>query len=221
MRCRRCTGLRASEVAIGLATIEGEGFVIRGHFDPGIERRPVVRAASARPHSQLHAATVARGRSNRSRHRISCASCFAGNALHPGTQREGRAGVAATIAQLQGFEIPAGVWEETVLPSRVSGYRSAWLDELCMSGEVAWARLRVRDDPGAGLAAAKQLVGVARNPGDAGDAVGSPVVAPVGARRGAAPGADIGRDSRCPRRAPRARRAVHERHRHACAQASQ
>jgi len=26
----------------------------------------------------------------------------------PGTQREGRAGVAATIAQLQGFEIPAG-----------------------------------------------------------------------------------------------------------------
>jgi ATP-dependent helicase Lhr and Lhr-like helicase len=37
-----------------------------------------------------------------------------------------------------------------VLPSRVAGYRSAWLDELCMSGEVAWARLRVRDDPGAG-----------------------------------------------------------------------
>jgi ATP-dependent Lhr-like helicase len=67
----------------------------------------------------------------------------------PGTQREGRAGVAATIAQLQGFEIPAGVWEETVLPSRVAGYRSAWLDELCMSGEVAWARLKVRDEPGA------------------------------------------------------------------------
>ena len=65
----------------------------------------------------------------------------------PGTQREGRAGVAATIAQLQGFEIPAGVWEETVLPSRVSGYRSAWLDEFCMSGEVAWARLKVRDEP--------------------------------------------------------------------------
>ena len=66
--------------------------------------------------------------------------------VSPGTQREGRAGVAATIAQLQGFEIPAGVWEETVLPSRVSGYRSAWLDELCMSGEVAWARLKVRED---------------------------------------------------------------------------
>jgi len=43
------------------------------------------------------------------------------------------------------------VWEETVLPSRVSAYRSAWLDELCMSGEVAWARLKVREDvdPGA------------------------------------------------------------------------
>jgi ATP-dependent Lhr-like helicase len=39
-----------------------------------------------------------------------------------------------------------------VLPSRVSGYRSAWLDELCMSGEVAWARLKVREDADPGAA---------------------------------------------------------------------
>jgi len=63
----------------------------------------------------------------------------------PDTQREGRAGLAATIAQLQGFEIPAGTWEANVLPARISGFHSAWLDQLCMSGEVAWARLRVRE----------------------------------------------------------------------------
>jgi ATP-dependent Lhr-like helicase len=143
------TGLRASEVAIGLAAIEGEGFVIRGHFDPGISddqwcaRRLLVR---------IHSYTQ-----QRLRREIEpvTAQDFVRFLLRwqrvaPGTLREGRAGVAATIAQLQGFEIPAGVWEETVLPSRVAGYRSAWLDELCMSGEVAWARLRVRDDPGAG-----------------------------------------------------------------------
>jgi ATP-dependent Lhr-like helicase len=31
-----------------------------------------------------------------------------------------------------------------VLPARVAGYRPEWLDELCLSGEVAWARLAVR-----------------------------------------------------------------------------
>jgi ATP-dependent helicase Lhr and Lhr-like helicase len=141
------TGLRQSDVAIGLAAIEGEGFVIRGHFDPGISdeqwcaRRLLVR---------IHGYTQ-----QRLRQEIEpvTAQDFVRFLLRwqrvaPGTQREGRAGVAATIAQLQGFEIPAGVWEETVLPSRVSGYRSAWLDELCMSGEVAWARLKVRDEPG-------------------------------------------------------------------------
>ena len=31
------TGLSATEIAVGLAMLEGEGFAIRGHFDPGIE----------------------------------------------------------------------------------------------------------------------------------------------------------------------------------------
>ncbi len=52
------------------------------------------------------------------------------------------------------FEIPAGTWEEVVLPSRVAGYRSDWLDQLCLSGELAWGRLRVRDDTGEEGAAA-------------------------------------------------------------------
>ena len=45
------------------------------------------------------------------------------------------------IAQLQGFELAAAGWEREVLPARVAGYDPAWLDELCLSGEVAWGRL--------------------------------------------------------------------------------
>ena len=139
------TGLSPSEVAIALAAIEGEGFVIRGHFDPGIsDEQWCARRLLARIHSYTQ---------HRLRQEIEPVSAqdfvrflLRWQRVAPGTQREGRAGVAATIAQLQGFEIPAGVWEETVLPSRVAGYRSAWLDELCMSGEVAWVRLKVRDD---------------------------------------------------------------------------
>ena len=62
-----------------------------------------------------------------------------------GTRREGRFGVLAVIEQLQGFETAAGVWESAVLASRVEGYRRDWLDELCLSGQVAWGRLTVRD----------------------------------------------------------------------------
>jgi ATP-dependent Lhr-like helicase len=37
-----------------------------------------------------------------------------------------------------------------VLAARVAGYRREWLDELCLSGQVSWGRLSVRDaDPDA------------------------------------------------------------------------
>ncbi len=46
--------------------------------------------------------------------------------------------VRDVIAQLQGVPLPAPVWEQDVLPVRVPGYRSAWLDELCAAGDVVW-----------------------------------------------------------------------------------
>ncbi|HMD46384.1 MAG TPA: DEAD/DEAH box helicase [Acidimicrobiales bacterium] len=57
---------------------------------------------------------------------------------------EGRAGLLAVVEQLAGLEIPAGDWESRVLPARVAGYQPQWLDELCLSGEVAWGRLTAR-----------------------------------------------------------------------------
>ena len=54
---------------------------------------------------------------------------------------EGPAGVLAVVEQLAGFEAPAAEWERSILPARVSGYRPGWLDELCLSGRVAWGRL--------------------------------------------------------------------------------
>ena len=64
--------------------------------------------------------------------------------MAPGTHREGRRGLLAAIEQLQGFELAAGSWEESVLPARVTSYRPEWLDDLCLSGEVVWARLSLR-----------------------------------------------------------------------------
>lgn len=50
-------------------------------------------------------------------------------------------GVYEAIACLQGLDLPAIVWEQAILPARVTDYRREWLDELCLKGEVGWGRL--------------------------------------------------------------------------------
>jgi len=50
-------------------------------------------------------------------------------------------GLRAVMAQLDGVELPARAWEQTVLPARVGGYAPAMLDMLCLTGEIGWARL--------------------------------------------------------------------------------
>ncbi|HXR53999.1 MAG TPA: DEAD/DEAH box helicase [Acidimicrobiales bacterium] len=64
----------------------------------------------------------------------------------PGTQLEGRSGLLQVVEQLAGIEVAAGEWEAHVLPARVGGYQGHWLDELCLSGEVAWGRLTPRPE---------------------------------------------------------------------------
>jgi len=59
----------------------------------------------------------------------------------PEHRLDGPRGVAQVVAQLAGFEIPAAAWEGSVLPARVRGYKREWLDQLTLSGEVAWGRL--------------------------------------------------------------------------------
>ncbi len=44
----------------------------------------------------------------------------------------------------RGIEAAAGAWERAILPARLVGYDSAWLDALCLSGGVAWGRLAAR-----------------------------------------------------------------------------
>ncbi len=61
--------------------------------------------------------------------------------VDPEHKLEGPRGVAQAVAQLAGFEVPAAAWEGSVLPARVRGYRRDWLDQVTLSGEVAWSRL--------------------------------------------------------------------------------
>ena len=54
---------------------------------------------------------------------------------------EGPQALAAIVEQLEGFETAAAAWEADILPARLQHYDPEWLDSLCLSGRVLWARL--------------------------------------------------------------------------------
>jgi ATP-dependent Lhr-like helicase len=68
---------------------------------------------------------------------------FSWQHLEPATRLTGLDGLREVLIGLDGFELAAGAWERSVLPSRVDGYEPAMLDMLCLSGEIAWMRLSV------------------------------------------------------------------------------
>src|SRR5439155_10031369 len=138
------TGLPHGDVAIAVARLEGEGFAFRGHFTtPDGPEEFCARRLLARIHHYTQA---------RLRREIEPVTArdfirflLRWQHVAPGTKREGRLGLLAAIEQLQGFELAAGAWERRVLSSRVEGYRAEWRDDLCLSGDLAWGRLSLRN----------------------------------------------------------------------------
>ncbi len=138
------TGLAESLIVRALAQLEEEGFAIRGHFTgPGSGDEFCARRLLSRIH------VYTRQRQRREVEPVTARDfirfLLRWQHAEAGTRREGRFGVLAVIEQLQGYELAAGAWEHAVLAARVEGYRREWLDELCMSGQVTWGRLSVRD----------------------------------------------------------------------------
>ena len=137
------TGLALTRVQVGLGRLEAEGFAMRGAFDTGVEDE---QWCARRLLARIHAYTQ-----HRLRREIEPVTTqefvrflLQWQHVAPGAQRQGRAGVLAVVDQLQGSEIPAGAWEEAVLPARVEGYQHRWLEDLCHSGELVWGRLSPR-----------------------------------------------------------------------------
>jgi ATP-dependent Lhr-like helicase len=160
------SGLNTSDIESGLLKLEAEGFVIRGQFTPGgTETEWSARRLLAR----IHRYTL-----NRLRQEIEPVSTadfmrylLAWQKVAPDHQMEGPESVKAIIEQLEGFEAPAAAWEGELLPSRLADYDPTWLDALCLSGEVVWARLTPPAPPSASSRAASSENGVERARGSA------------------------------------------------------
>jgi Lhr-like helicases len=133
-------GVSTSAIEIALAKLEAEGFATRGSFTTGASE---TEWCARRLLARIHGYTL-----NRLRQEIEPVSSvdfirflLAWQKVAPDHQVEGPESVRAVIDQLEGFEAPAAAWEGEILASRVSDYDPAWFDALCLSGQVAWARL--------------------------------------------------------------------------------
>ena len=136
-------GLSAEDLDRGLRLLEAGGFVLRGRFSPGVSEDEY---CYRRLLSRIHRYTL-----DRMRREIDPASAqdfmrflLRWQHLTPNSKLEGKAGVRQAVARLQGYEAAGSGWEPELLAARVKDYRPSWLDELCLAGEIAWARLTPR-----------------------------------------------------------------------------
>src|SRR5262249_21195510 len=136
-------GLSAGDIAIALAALQVEGFAMRGRFTPGIavdewcERRLLAR---------VHTYTVKRLRAEIEpvAARDFLRFLLGWQRATPDGRVQGPDAVEVVVARLEGFGAAAGAWEPEILPARLEEYEPAWLDDQCLSGRIAWARLRPR-----------------------------------------------------------------------------
>jgi ATP-dependent helicase Lhr and Lhr-like helicase len=140
--------LPPARIDAALAVLQAEGFALRGTFSPGAaaasewcERRLLAR---------IHRYTVKRLRAEIEpiEARDFLRFLFEWQRVTPSGRMEGPDAVGAILGQLEGFEAAASAWETEILPSRISEYEPAWLDEQCLAGRFVWTRLAARrSDP--------------------------------------------------------------------------
>jgi ATP-dependent helicase Lhr and Lhr-like helicase len=133
-------GLDSEKILTALAALETEGFALCGRFTPGAtaqewcERRLLAR---------IHRYTIKRLRAEIEpvAARDYMRFLFEWQRVAPEARMDGPLAVHEIVEQLAGFEAPAAAWEKEILPARLASYSATLLDDACLAGRVAWARL--------------------------------------------------------------------------------
>jgi len=130
-----------------LAQLENEGLVLRGRYRPGASETEWCERTLL---SRIHSLTL-----GRLRREIEPASTqdflrylFRWQHVHPGTAAPRRAGARGGAGAAAG--VPGGgkrVGERAARGAGGAAFDKALLDQLCLSGEVAWGRLSCADNP--------------------------------------------------------------------------
>jgi len=147
--------LPLSDVEAALLGLQSEGQVLQGRFTPqadGLEwcERHLL--------ARIHRYTLKRLRREIEPVEPRDFARFLFEWQHVGAAARvsGPEALAGVLAQLEGYEAPAALWEAELLPARVNDYASAWLDDLCTAGRVLWTRLRPSANDGRAAGGAGQ-----------------------------------------------------------------
>jgi ATP-dependent helicase Lhr and Lhr-like helicase len=127
-------------IEAALLRLEAQGQVLRGHF---LNTQGETEWCNRRILARIHRATLDRLRREIEPVSTGDFELFlqAWQHVSPGSQLHGADGTLQIIRQFQGYEIPASAWEAEILSRRIASYKPDFLDELCFSGEVMWARI--------------------------------------------------------------------------------
>ncbi len=142
-------GLPVSSIDAALAVLQAEGFAMRGQFTPdALAEKESAESewCERRLLARIHRYTVKRLRAEIEpvEARDFLRFLFEWQRVTPEGRMEGPDAVGAILAQLEGFEAPASAWETEILPTRITEYEPAWLDEQCLAGRFVWTRLARR-----------------------------------------------------------------------------
>jgi ATP-dependent Lhr-like helicase len=164
-------GVAQNALDLTLTALEGEGFAMRGRFTPGNDHPDLVAPTPSPPPplpkgeggepsratrapdslewcerrllARIHRYTIERLRAEIEP--LPAADflrfLFRWQGLTSDPKPEGPQALATIVEQLEGFEAAAAAWEADILPVRLQHYDPEWLDSLCLSGRVLWARL--------------------------------------------------------------------------------
>ena len=131
------------EIDAALLALESEGAILRGRFSAAAVREGMTEWCDRALLARIHRYTL-----NRLRAEIEPVSAadfmrflFRWQHVEPSAKLTGPDGLREIVAMLDGFELPAGAWERSVLPARLDDYEPSMLDMLCLAGEVGWGRL--------------------------------------------------------------------------------
>jgi ATP-dependent Lhr-like helicase len=131
--------LKDSEIDQALAALEANGAIFRGHFT----RSDTIQWCDRYNLERIHRMTLARVRAEIE----PCAdheyAAFRLRWMHVGSTElpADQTGVATVLEQLSGIAATPEIWEHSILPARIAGYRPEMLDLVCMSGQMKWVAI--------------------------------------------------------------------------------
>jgi ATP-dependent Lhr-like helicase len=134
--------LPAAEVEAALLQLQAEGYVLQGRFSAPATSD--VEWCERHLLARIHRYTLRRLRREIEpvEGRDFARFLFEWQHVAPAARVSGPHALLGVLAQLEAYEAPAAVWEAEVLAARFADYSPAWLDDLCSSGRILWARLR-------------------------------------------------------------------------------